>query len=87
MESKDVVIDFERVLKRVLILDPMAHNRLVPADGKTVEDYGHKLRALFGTANAVCTFTGKACHCHSQADRAGAAPIGLGSRDWCALHR
>ena len=33
----------------------MARNQLVPPDSKTVEDYGHKLRALFDAAKAVCT--------------------------------
>ncbi|MBK1644452.1 hypothetical protein CKO25_07245 [Thiocapsa imhoffii] len=42
------------VLKLVLILDHMARNQLVPPDSKTVEDYGHKLRALFDAAKAVC---------------------------------
>ena len=50
----ELSIGFERVLKLVLILDHMARNQLVPPDSKTVEDYGHKLRALFDAANAVC---------------------------------
>jgi hypothetical protein len=32
----------------------MARNQLVPPDSKTVEDYGHKLRALFDAAKAIC---------------------------------
>ena len=51
----ELSIGFERVLKLVLILDHMARNQLVPPDSKTVEDYGHKLRALFDAAKAVCT--------------------------------
>lgn len=50
----ELSIGFERVLKLVLILDHMARNQLVPPDSKTVEDYGHKLRALFDAAKAVC---------------------------------
>jgi hypothetical protein len=51
----ELSIGFERVLKLVLILDHMARNQLVPPDSKTVEDYGHKLRALFDAAKAICT--------------------------------
>lgn len=43
-------IGFERVLKLVLILDHMARNQLAPPDSKAAENYGHKLRALFDTA-------------------------------------
>lgn len=50
----ELSIGFERVLKLVLILDHMALNQLVPPDSKTVEDYGHKHRALFDAAKAVC---------------------------------
>ena len=50
----ELSIGIERVLKLVLILDHMARNQLVPPDSKTVEDYGHKLRALFDAAKAVC---------------------------------
>lgn len=50
----ELSIGFERVLKLVLILDHMARNQLVPPDSKTVEDYGHKLRALFDAAKAIC---------------------------------
>jgi hypothetical protein len=32
----------------------MARNQLVPPDSKAVEDYGHKLRALFNAAKSVC---------------------------------
>ncbi|MFO7542316.1 MAG: hypothetical protein R6W97_05810, partial [Thiobacillus sp.] len=50
----ELSIGFERVLKLVLILDHMARNQLVPPDSKAVEDYGHKLRALFNAAKSVC---------------------------------
>ena len=50
----ELSIGFERVLKLVLILDHMARNQLVPPDSKTVEDYGHKLRALFDASKVVC---------------------------------
>lgn len=50
----ELSIGFERVLKLVLILDHMARNQLVPPDSKAVEDYGHKLRALFDAAKSVC---------------------------------
>jgi hypothetical protein len=50
----ELSIGIERVLKLTLILDHMARNQLVPPDSKTVEDYGHKLRALFDAAKAVC---------------------------------
>lgn len=38
----------------VSILDHRARNQLVPPDSKAVEGYGHKLRALFDVAKAVC---------------------------------
>jgi hypothetical protein len=50
----ELSIGLERVLKLVLILDHMARNQLVPPDSKTVEDYGHKLRALLDAAKTVC---------------------------------
>lgn len=50
----ELSIGFERTLKLVLILDHMARNQLAPPDSKTVEDYGHKLRALFDSAKAIC---------------------------------
>ncbi len=54
----ELSIGFERVLKLVLILDHMARNQLVPPDSKAVEDYGHKLRALFDAAKSVCATRG-----------------------------
>jgi hypothetical protein len=50
----ELAIGFERTLKLVLILDHMARNQLTPPDSKTVVDYGHKLRALFDGAKAIC---------------------------------
>ncbi len=50
----ELSIGFERTLKLVLILDHMAQNQLTPPDSKTVEDYGHKLRALFKGVKAIC---------------------------------
>ncbi len=50
----ELSIGFERTLKLALILDHMAQNQLTPPDSKTVEDYGHKLRALFDGAKAIC---------------------------------
>lgn len=50
----ELSIGIGRVLKLILILDHMARSQLVPPDSKTVEDYGHKLRALFDAAKAVC---------------------------------
>ncbi|MBT9591160.1 MAG: hypothetical protein IV089_09665 [Thiobacillus sp.] len=41
-------------MKLVLILDHMARNQLIPPESKTVEDYGHKLRAFFDAAKSVC---------------------------------
>ena len=49
----ELSIGFERVLKLVLVLDQMARNQLAPPDSKTVEDYGHQLRALLDAAKAV----------------------------------
>lgn len=54
----ELSIGFERVLKLILILDHMAHKKLVPPDSKTVEDYGHKLRSLFDATKAVCATHG-----------------------------
>lgn len=54
----ELSIGFERTLKLILILDHMARNQLVPPDSKTVEDYGHKLRALFDSGKAICASRG-----------------------------
>lgn len=54
----ELSIGFERVLKLVLILDHMTHNKLVPPDSKTVEDYGHKLCFLLEATKAVCATNG-----------------------------
>ena len=54
----ELSIGFERTLKLILILDHMARNQLDPPDSKTVEDYGHKLRALFDSAKAICATRG-----------------------------
>lgn len=51
----ELSIGFERTLKLVFILDHMARNQRAPPDSKTVEDYGHKLRALFDVAKTICT--------------------------------
>lgn len=50
----ELSIGFERTLKLVLLLDHMARNQLTPPDSKTVEDYGHKLRAFFDGAKTIC---------------------------------
>lgn len=65
----ELSIGFERTLKLVLILDHMARNQLVPPDSKTVEDYGHKLRALFDSCQGDLR--------HARCDRAGCVSAGF----------
>ena len=51
----ELSIGFERVLKLVLFLVLLARNQLLTTNRKTIEAYGHQLRALFDAAKAVCT--------------------------------
>ena len=73
----ELSIGFERTLKLVLILDYMARNQLTPPDSKTVEDYGHKLRALFDSTKAICTTRGVTALDAFQSDSLPIAILGF----------
>lgn len=73
----ELSIGFERTLKLVLILDHMAWNQLVPPDSRTVEDYGHKLRALFDATKVICAMRSLSALDGFQADSLPIAILGF----------
>jgi hypothetical protein len=54
----ELSIGLERMMKLIIILDHMAQNELAPPNSQTIEQYQHKLNALFKATYDICSARG-----------------------------